>query len=236
MRARHPKLNRATLAMAGLLATLAATPASAASCTWNTTNGNWAAIVNWTACVTGNGNPAGAPGAADSASIGAPGVVTINTGQSVLNLNNAGRINIDAFGLNLVGGGSTANTGFINVGGASTANVGVSAGHNINNTGGVINVAAGSVVNQFGSRITGGTINTTGTGALVAFSNGSNFLSNVTLDGRLDMATIANSRQRIVNGATINGTVNVSNGGILSFDSSLSPGGSRPSAAPASST
>ena len=207
------------LAAAAALGPMAVTPASAATCTWNSTNGNWNELAKWLACVTGNGNPAGAPGAADTANIDAAGVVTINTGQQVLNLNNAGQITIDAFGLNLVGGGSTANTGVINVGGASTANLGISAGHNLNNTGGVINVAAGSVVNQFGSSVTGGTINTTGSGALVVFSSAANFLSGVTLNGVMDMASIVNSRQRVAGGMTLgSGTINLNSNGILSFE------------------
>lgn len=39
----------------------------------------------------------------------------------MLNLNNTGQINLDAFSLTLVGGGSTVNTGIINVGGATAA-------------------------------------------------------------------------------------------------------------------
>ena len=63
-----------------------------------------------------------------------------------------------------------------------------SGGHNVDNTGGVINIGNGSVANQFGSSISGGTINTTGSGALVAFNSGSNFLNAVTLNGTLDMS------------------------------------------------
>ena len=218
MRTRHPRLNSLTLALAGVLAGMAAAPASAATCTWNTSNGNWAAIVNWAACAAGNGNPVQSPGAADTATIGAAGLVTINTGQSVLNLNHAGHITIDAFGLNLVGGGGTLNSGVINVGGVSTANLGISAGHNLNNTGGVIHIAAGSVVNQFGSSITGGTINSTGTGALVAFGSGNNFLNGVTLGGRMDMAT-GFALQRITNGLTLNnGIIDIANQSVLSFE------------------
>ena len=99
----------------------------------------------------------------------------------------------------------------------------MNAGHNITNTGGVINIANGSVLNQFGSSITGGTINTTGTGAVVAHSSTANILSGVTLNGLLDAATIANSRQRISNGITLNGNVNIANGGIVSLDSTLAP-------------
>ena len=218
MRACHLKLNRTTLALAGLIASMASAPAFAASCTWNSTNGNWNELAKWLACVAGNGNPGGVPGAADSATIGAAGVVTINTGQSVLNLTNAGQINIGAFGLNLVGGGSTVNTGVINVGGASTANLGVSAGHNINNTGGVISVGNGSVVNQFGSTITGGTINTTSGGALAVFGSASNYLNGVTLGGRMDMASNF-ALQRITNGLTLNSaTIDLANSSVLSFE------------------
>ena len=221
MRTRHQNLkqNALALAAAAALGPLAVMPASAAVCTWNVAAGNWAALANWLACVAGNGNPAGVPGAADTATIGAAGIVTLNTGQSVLNLNNAGQINIDAFGLNLVGGGSTVNGGgVINVGGASTANLGVAAGHNINNTGGVINVGAGSVINQFGSTITGGNINTTGTGALVVFASSANFLSGVTLGGRMDMAS-GFALQRITNGLTLNnGTIEIANQSALSFE------------------
>ena len=214
---RIPALRAVMLAVAAL-GPLAAMPATAATCTWNATIGNWAAIVNWTACVTGNGNPGGAPGAADAATIGTAGVVTINTGQQIRTLNNAGQINIDAFGLNLVGGGSTTNTGVINVGGANTANMGVSVGHDLSNSGGVINIANGSVVNQFGSAITGGTINTTGSGALVAFASAANFLNGVTLGGRMDMAS-AFALQRVTNGLTLNsGTVEIANQSVLSFE------------------
>ena len=103
MRARQPVFTRSSVAWAAaaLLGSLAATPASAATCTWNTTTGNWNALANWLTCVTGNGNPAQTPGSSDTATIGAAGVVTVNTAQNILNLNNAGRINIDAASLTL---------------------------------------------------------------------------------------------------------------------------------------
>ena len=220
MRPRHHTLNRSTLAVAALLASLASTPARAAGCTWNTTSGNWNALANWLGCATGNGNPGGVPGAADSATIGAAGVVTINTGQQIQTLNNAGQINITAFGLNLAGGGSTTNTGVINVGGASTANMAISGGHNLNNTGGVINIAAGSVVNQFGTAINGGSINTTGTGKVVVQGfSAANFLNSVALGGNMDMAHTQVS-QRVTGGLALNGTINVGSGSYLSFQGS----------------
>ncbi|WP_300321866.1 choice-of-anchor D domain-containing protein [Accumulibacter sp.] len=219
---------RPTLALKpSLLAILLAFPAHqalAANCTWNVTTGNWATPSDWTSCALGNGNPAATPGSNDTANIGASGVVTINTGQSILTLNNTGQITIDAFGLNLVGGGSTTNSGVINVGGASTANIGASAGHNINNTGGTINIADGSVVNQFGSSITGGTIATTSSGALVAFNNSNNFLSNVTLNGTLDLASNT-SVERVANGMTLNGTARIGSASILAPQGDQTIGG-----------
>ena len=158
----------------------------------------------------------------DSATIASGKTVTINAAQSIFTLVNGGTINIDAFLLDLQGGGSTTNTGTINVGGPSTAALQVEAGHNLNNAGGVIQIGNGSVLNQFGSTITGGTINTTGTGALVVFNSGASFLDGLTLNGTLDMSSQGNSRERIVNSATINGAVNIANGGILSLDSASS--------------
>ena len=211
-------LRRSALAVAAAaaLGPMAVAPAAAATCTWNAASGNWNALLDWANCVAGNGNPFGSPGSSDTANIGAAGVVTINTQQSVLNLNNAGQINIDAFGLNLVGGGSTTNSGVINVGSAVTANLGIGAGNNLDNAGGIINVGNGSVINQFGSTISGGTINTTGTGALVAGNNGGNFLSGVTFNGALDLAS-GTGIERIINGMTLGGTINVNSNSILAF-------------------
>ena len=202
------------IAAAAALGPLAAAPASAAVCTWDTTNGNWNAIVNWLGCVGGNGNPANTPGSNDTANIGSSGVVTIDTAQSILNLNNAGQINIDAASLTLFNGGSTVNTGVINVGSATAATLKMNNGHNINNTGGSINIATGSVLNQLGGTISGGTINTTGSGAVVAGNSANNFLDSVALNGTLDMAS-AYGIERVTNGLTLNGSVNIAKGSIF---------------------
>ncbi len=160
-----------SLAAAALLGPMAMAPASALVCVWNPATGNWGTGSDWSCSVVPTA------GNADTATIGAGKTVTVNDLQSpgvfrsTLNLNNAGALNLDAFGLTLGGGGATVNTGTINVGGASTAALQVSSGHNINNTGGAINIGSGSVLNQFGSSISGGTITTSGTGRLVAFSS-----------------------------------------------------------------
>ncbi len=97
MRARQPAFSRSSVALAAaaLMGTLVTTPASAATCTWNTTNGNWNALVNWLNCPAGNGNPGGVPGGADTAVIGAGGTVTVSTAQAILALNNAGVVNVN---------------------------------------------------------------------------------------------------------------------------------------------
>ena len=182
--------------------------AEAASCTWNPATGNWGSAGNWSCAIVPTG-PAN-----DSATIAAGKTVTVNTGQSIFGLTNAGNINIDAFTFTLQGGGSTTNTGTINVGGVSTAALQISGGHNVDNTGGVINIGNGSVANQFGSSISGGTINTTGSGALVAFNTGNNFLNGVTLNGTLDMSG-GTGIERITGGLVLNGTVNIGINSIL---------------------
>ena len=85
----------------------------------------------------------------------------------------------------------------------------------------MINIATAAVLNQFGQGITGGTINTSGTGVFRADGSASNILNNVAITGTIDLSSIANSRERIINGATINGAINIANGGILGLDSSL---------------
>ena len=212
-------IRKTALAIAATLA-LGAAPTQqvlAASCTWNPATGNWSVAANWSCGIVPTGGP-------DDATIGAAKVVTINTAQSVRNLTNSGGVNIDAFLLTLSGAGSTVNTGTINIGAGPNPNnaaLQVSGGHNINNTGGVINISADSVLNQFGSTITGGTINSTGTGTgkLVANASGSNFLSGVTLNGLLDMAT-ATGFQRVINGLTLGGTISVNNDSVLTFEGS----------------
>ncbi|MEO7114946.1 MAG: hypothetical protein ABIZ18_03730, partial [Caldimonas sp.] len=218
--ARHP-FKKSLLGAAALLVVGAAPVDGAlgASCTWIPANGNWGGSGNWSCGQVPTGPNI------DIANIGSGKTVTVNTSQSIFTLNNAGTINIDAFLLALQAGGSTTNTGTINIGSATTASLQMS--NDVNNAGGVINIANGSFLNQFSNTLSGGTINTAGTGAVVALSNGSNILSGVTLNGLLDVSTSANARERITNGATINGTVNIGNGGILALDSVGTSGGNQ---------
>lgn len=193
------------LAVAAALAQMGQ-PALAASCTWNPASGNWSVAGNWSCNQV--------PGSIDSATIAVTRSVTIDTAQSIQSLSNAGTVNIDAFLLNLVGGGGSTNTGTINVGGPSTAALQV--GHNVTNTGGTINVSNGSSVNLLGFGITGGTIATTGTGAVAASANSNNSLRGLTLNGTLD-ATGANAQVRVSN-LTLNGTATIGTSAIVYLD------------------
>ena len=206
MPTRHIRTPKTALALAATMALLPLQSALALSCTWNPATGNWGVAGNWSC--------AAVPGAGDAATIALGKLVTVDAAQSIFTLNNGGGVNIDAFLLTLSGSGATTNTGTINIGGPSTAALQVSAGHNINNTGGLINIGTGSVVNQFGSAISGGTIG--GSGRLVPSGSGSNVLSNVTLNGVLDMAT-ATGLEQVSNGLSLGGTININSGSDLVF-------------------
>jgi hypothetical protein len=210
---------RTSLALAAILV-LAAAPTQSAfagnSCTWLPASGNWADGGSWSCGAVPTGTNQ------DTASIALGKTVTVNTGQSIFGLTNAGSIDIDAFSLTLQGGGSTTNSGTINVG-TPTVTASLLAFNDIANTGGLINLANGSFLDQFSSAITGGTIATSGSGALVVFSSSSNVLSGVTVNGLVDAATNANARERINSGMTLNGTMNIANGGIVSLDSTNVP-------------
>jgi hypothetical protein len=209
-----PRLRFAPLALAAMLATGATAPAQGASCTWLPATGNWNVAANWSCGIVPSG-----PGG-DSATIGAGNTVTVNAAQSIHTLNNAGAINIDAFLLALQVGGSTTNTGTIKVGGPATGALQVS--HGLNNAGGVIDIGAGSVVDQFGVTISGGTIS--GAGKVQPTNNGGNFLSGVTLNAALDLAA-ATRIQRISNGLTLGGTVEIGSNSIFAPQGDQTIGG-----------
>src|SRR5450755_691720 len=109
-----PKLAfQLSFVLAAATATLVAPMAQAASCAWNTTTGNWALAGDWGTC------GGLVPGTSDLATIGATGVVTVDTGQTAGAISNAGAINIGALTLTISGGangGNSANAGTITAG------------------------------------------------------------------------------------------------------------------------
>ena len=97
-----------------------------------------------------------------------------------------------------------------------------------NTAAGRIEALAGGVVQQLGVSLAGGTLSSAGSGDLQVGTSSNNFLSDVTLAGTLDEATVTNSRERIINGLTLDSaTINVANGGVLSLDSNDTSGGSQ---------
>ena len=200
MRARHPKLNRTTLAMAGLLASLASAPASAASCTWNSTNGNWNELAKWLACVTGNGNPVGVPGAADSASIGAAGVVTVNSAQRVGALANAGNLIVDT------GSGTLRVTGGITGSGTTTIQGdAILALEGTQTVGGNANIVFGTSNNN--------RLNVEGTNAVVTLAAGTTVRGQTGVIG--DAVFVGGSGRSVVN----QGLISSDSGGTITIRS-----------------
>lgn len=96
MNAHKPRFQRTLIhaTVFGAVATWMSLPAVGATCTWDTTSGNWNALANWLNCVGGNGNPDGVPGGADTAIIGTGGTVTVSTAQAILTLNNADTVSV----------------------------------------------------------------------------------------------------------------------------------------------
>src|SRR5664279_3977971 len=144
----------------------------------------------------------------------------INTGGNNV-LTNNGLISADVSGgtLNIVapadgGGSSVINNGTLQAinGGTLLLSTNITS-----NSGSQIIAGAGSTLVQSGVKLNG-VISVSGTGSFQANNSGSNFLDGVTFTGALDL-TQGNARERIINSATLNGTVNIVNGGILSMDS-----------------
>ena len=121
------------------------------------------------------------------------------------------------------GAGSLSNNGVLEAIGGGTL---VLATNVVGNLGSQIAAGAGSSVVQSGVTISG-VINTSGSGFFTASNSSNNFLDGVALTGTLDLSSIANSRERVANGLTLTGAINVSNGGILSLDSSSTGGGNQ---------
>jgi hypothetical protein len=161
-----------------ILLAFSAQQAIATECTWNVAAGNWAVLTNWAAsCGTGNGNPAGTPGAADNATIGAAGVVTVDTAQRIGTVTNDGSLIVDASSLRVSGGitgsGSTTiqGAGLVNlegtqtVGGNATIIFGTGANNRLGIDGGnkLVTLAAGTTIRgQSGSIGVGSLINGSG--------------------------------------------------------------------------
>ena len=85
----------------------------------------------------------------------------------------------------------------------------------VDNSGGVLLADVGSTVRMSGMTVTGGTLNSNGTGAFTATASGSNFLNGVTLNGTLDLATSQSVERISAGGMVLNGAINIAKGSIL---------------------
>jgi hypothetical protein len=92
---------------------------------------------------------------------------------------------------------------------------------NVSNTAnGIIGASSNGVALQNGATISGGTITTTTGGRFVATSNAANFLNDVTLNGKIDLATaIGNVRVAGATGLAMQAgsTIDINNNSILAF-------------------
>ncbi len=205
---------RSSLAAAALFAL--AQPALAATCTWNPATGNWATSAAWSCGLVPSGP------ASDVANIGIGKTVTVNSGQSIFTLNNAGLIDITAGFLRLQGPTIT-NTGSVNISQgsilAAEGNQTIGGTGNIvfadNNASNRLNLEAGNLILGANTTVRGHT----GTIGQQNFVGGAATLTNngtITADVASGTITLA------PNGSvTNNGTLSAQNGGTLLLNSSV---------------
>ena len=155
---------------------------------------------------------------------------TIGLGQLVNGsgnmLINQGLISSDSGGTISLAGAAFVNQNIIQATGAGSV---LRLDTAVDNTGGTLRSTAGGVVLQNGVTVTGGNITNSGVATYQISGSGANFLSGVTLTSgsTIDMAT-AQATGRVINGMTVNGTVNINNNSLLNFegDQTLSGNGS----------
>lgn len=88
-----------------------------------------------------------------------------------------------------------------------------------NGTSGEIRVGTGSTVLMDGVAVSGGTINTSGTGVLRAINSHANFLDGVDVNGTIDMETTGGILH-IINDLALDGEININSNGDLYSDNS----------------
>ncbi len=194
------------LAAAAAIGPWAPIPAVAATCSWNTTSGNWATAGNWINC---NGT---VPSSSDIANIGSSGVVTVDSAQAAGSVGNAGAIQIDAFTLSITGGaggGNSLNSGTITAGSLSATGSLIVSNTALGNTGGTIGVVgSGSFLDLISSSITGGTLSTS-SGGLIRTDSSNVTFSGLSLSSGTQVAVQDNSVLNLVGTITNAGTISI---------------------------
>ena len=125
-------------------------------------------------------------------------------GDHTLTLNGLVSADVGGGTLNIVTPGNGSGSGFINNGTLQAVNGGtLLLSTNIaSNAGSQIVAGAGSFVVQNGVTLNG-VINVSGTGSFQAISSGNNVVNGVNFSGARDATSIAYSRERFINGATV---------------------------------
>ena len=140
-------------------------------------------------------------------------------------LTNNGTISADVSGgtITLAVNGTVNNNGTMRAqnGGQLILNT----GGGYDNSTGVLLADVGSVVLMNSAVVTGGVLNSNGTGVFKASNSGSNFLNGVTLNGVLDMATATGIERISAGGMTLNGAINIGSNSILASQGDQTIGG-----------
>jgi hypothetical protein len=213
---RQSKLSRKALATAALvlLGPVASQSVLAANCTWNPATGNWSLASAWSCGLVPTGS--------DTANIGAGQTVTVNSGQSIFTLNNAGLVDLTT-GFLRMQGPSITNAGSIHIsqGGllAAEGNQTLGGGGNFvfadANGSNRLNLEAGNIVLAAGTTVRGNS----GYIGQQSFVGGATTLTN---NGTISADVSGGTIILAVNGLTTNnGTLAAQNGGTLLLNSNV---------------
>ncbi|MCB1966014.1 MAG: hypothetical protein KDI64_08210, partial [Candidatus Accumulibacter sp.] len=140
-------------------------------------------------------------------------------------LTNQGLISADVAGRSITLGvsGQVINENIMEArnGGQLTLN----AGGGYDNSAGTMLAEGGSTVLFNGTAVTGGVLNSNGSGKFVASNSSVNFLNGTILNGALDMASAVGIERISAGGMTLNGAINIGSGSILAPQGDQTIGG-----------
>jgi hypothetical protein len=175
----------------------------------------------WNDASLWSSNPA-LPGALDDVSItNVTGLKTVthDSGSDTINsltTNDSARVLVNGgSSLSINNGGS--NAGILQAGGSSAGTLTL-AGGALTNTNGALLADNDGLIELSTVQLLGGALNSAGNGSFRVNSSSVNRLQGVTINGALDMASNLNTRERVSDGMTLNGTIDINRNGILSFE------------------
>ncbi|MBK7423609.1 MAG: S-layer family protein [Propionivibrio sp.] len=98
-------------------------------------------------------------------------------------------------------------------------------GGGYDNSTGILLASTGSSVLLSGATVTGGSLNSSGSGKFIANNSSTNFLNGTTLNGVLDLASATGIERITSGGMTLNGAINIGNNSILAPQGNQTIGG-----------